>query len=195
MIAIIDYDMGNLCSVGNALGRLGCEYVLTSDPEVIRRADKVLLPGVGNAAEAMANLRERGLCDVIRSLRQPVLGICVGLQVMCRESEEGNVSCLGIFDAHVLKFDPAPDAKVPHMGWNSLGNLEGKLFKGMENGGFVYFVHSYYPTLCQDTAATSRHGDRLFSAALRWENFYGTQFHPEKSGELGEQILKNFVSL
>ena len=195
MIAIIDYDMGNLCSVENALGRLGCEYVLTSDPETIRKADKVLLPGVGNAAEAMANLRERGLCEVIRSLRQPVLGICVGLQLMCRDSEEGNVQCLGIFDAHVRRFEPTPEAKVPHMGWNSLGNLEGKLFKGIEGGGFVYFVHSYYPTLCQDTVATSRHGDRLFSAALRWENFYGTQFHPEKSGELGEKILKNFVSL
>lgn len=195
MIAIIDYDMGNLCSVENALGRLGCEYVLTSDPEVIRKADKVLLPGVGNAAEAMANLRARGLCEVIRSLRQPVLGICVGLQVMCRDSEEGDVQCLGIFDAHVRKFEPTADAKVPHMGWNAIGNLEGKLFKNMQGGGFVYFVHSYYPTLCQDTVATSRHGDRLFSAALRWENFYGTQFHPEKSGEIGEQILKNFVSL
>lgn len=195
MIAIIDYDMGNLCSVENALGRLGCEYVLTSDPETIRKAGKVLLPGVGNAAEAMANLRERGLCEVIRSLRQPALGICVGLQLMCRDSEEGNVQCLGIFDAHVRRFEPSPEAKVPHMGWNSLGNLEGKLFKGIEGGGFVYFVHSYYPTLCQDTVATSRHGDRLFSAALRWENFYGTQFHPEKSGELGEKILKNFVSL
>lgn len=195
MIAIIDYDMGNLCSVENALGRLGCEYVLTSDPDVIRKADKVLLPGVGNAAEAMANLRARGLCEVIRSLRQPVLGICVGLQVMCRDSEEGDVQCLGIFDAHVRKFEPTADAKVPHMGWNAIGNLEGKLFKNMQGGGFVYFVHSYYPTLCQDTVATSRHGDRLFSAALRWENFYGTQFHPEKSGEIGEQILKNFVSL
>lgn len=195
MIAIIDYDMGNLCSVENALGRLGCEYVLTPDPEVIRKADKVLLPGVGNAAEAMANLRARGLCEVIRSLRQPVLGICVGLQVMCRDSEEGDVQCLGIFDAHVRKFEPTADAKVPHMGWNAIGNLEGKLFKNMQGGGFVYFVHSYYPTLCQDTVATSRHGDRLFSAALRWENFYGTQFHPEKSGEIGEQILKNFVSL
>lgn len=195
MIAIIDYDMGNLCSVENALGRLGCEYVLTSDPEVIRKADKVLLPGVGNAAEAMANLRARGLCEVIRSLRQPVLGICVGLQVMCRDSEEGDVQCLGIFDAHVRRFEPTADAKVPHMGWNAIGNLEGKLFKNMQGGGFVYFVHSYYPTLCQDTVATSRHGDRLFSAALRWENFYGTQFHPEKSGEIGEQILKNFVSL
>lgn len=195
MIAIIDYDMGNLCSVENALGRLGCEYVLTSDPEVIRKADKVLLPGVGNAAEAMANLRARGLCEVIRSLRQPVLGICVGLQVMCRDSEEGDVQCLGIFDAHVRKFEPTADAKVPHMGWNAIGNLEGKLYKNMQGGGFVYFVHSYYPTLCQDTVATSRHGDRLFSAALRWENFYGTQFHPEKSGEIGEQILKNFVSL
>lgn len=195
MIAIIDYDMGNLRSVENALDRLGCEHVLSSSPEEIRRADKVILPGVGNAAMAMQNLRERGLCELIRSLRQPVLGICVGLQVMCRDSEEGDVECLGIFDAHVRRFATTSDAKVPHMGWNSLSNIEGKLFKNMKAGAFVYFVHSYYPTLCQDTVATCKHGDRLFSAALRWENFYGTQFHPEKSGDPGSLILKNFVSL
>lgn len=195
MIAITDYEMGNLRSVENALERLGCEYVLSSDPDVIRRADKVLLPGVGNAAMAMQNLRDRGLCEVIRSLRQPVLGICVGLQIMCRDSEEGNVKCLGLFDSHVRRFTASPEAKVPHMGWNSLGNPEGKLFKGIRSGSFVYFVHSYFPTLCQDTVATCRHGDCTFSAALRWENFYGTQFHPEKSGDAGSRILENFISL
>jgi len=195
MIAIVDYDMGNLRSVENALGRLGADFMLTSDPASIIKADKVLLPGVGNAAQAMKNLEERGLCSVLRSLRQPVLGICVGLQVMCRDSEEGNVNCLGIFDAHVVKFNATEDAKVPHMGWNSLGNTEGKLFKDLGRNEFVYFVHSYYPTLCQDTVATCRHGETLFSAALRWENFYGTQFHPEKSGDAGSAILKNFLAI
>ena len=195
MIAIIDYEAGNICSVRNALGRLGAEYQLTADPELIRKADKVILPGVGNAAHAMASLRASGLDSVIRTLRQPVLGICVGLQLMCRSSEEGPVECMGLFDTHVKKFIQTPDTKVPHMGWNNIGNLESKLFKGLSEGSFVYFVHSYYPALCTDTIATCRHGDQLFSAALRWENFYGTQFHPEKSGSVGAAILQNFLAL
>ena len=194
MIAIIDYKMGNLRSVDNALKRLGAEFCVTADPAVIRAADKVLLPGVGNAAEAMHNLREAGLVEVIRSLRRPVLGICVGMQVMCRHSEEGDVECLNIFDARVKRFKPAPDLKVPHMGWNQIGNLETKLFKGLEGGSYVYFVHSYYPELCPDTIATARHGV-MFSAALKYENFYGTQFHPEKSGDVGERIIENFLKL
>ena len=194
MIAIIDYKMGNLRSVENALKRLGAEFCVTADPDVIRAADKVLLPGVGNAAEAMHNLREAGLVEVIRSLRRPVLGICVGMQVMCRHSEEGDVECLNIFDSRVKRFKPAPDLKVPHMGWNQIGNLESKLFKGLEGGSYVYFVHSYYPELCPDTIATSRHGV-MFSAALKYENFYGTQFHPEKSGDVGERIIENFLKL
>ena len=194
MIAIIDYKMGNLRSVENALKRLGAEFCVTADPAVIRAADKVLLPGVGNAAEAMHNLREAGLVEVIRSLRRPVLGICVGMQVMCRHSEEGDVECLKIFDARVKRFTPAPDLKVPHMGWNQIGNLETKLFKGLESGSYVYFVHSYYPELCPDTIATARHGV-MFSAALKYENFYGTQFHPEKSGDVGERIIENFLKL
>ena len=194
MIAIIDYKMGNLRSVENALKRLGAEFCVTADPDVIRAADKVLLPGVGNAAEAMHNLRETGLIEVIRSLRRPVLGICVGMQVMCRHSEEGDVECLNIFDSRVKRFTPAPDLKVPHMGWNQIGNLESKLFKGLEGGSYVYFVHSYYPELCPDTIATSRHGV-MFSAALKYENFYGTQFHPEKSGDVGERIIENFLKL
>ena len=194
MIAIIDYKMGNLRSVENALKRLGAEFCVTADPAVIRAADKVLLPGVGNAAEAMHNLREAGLVEVIRSLRRPVLGICVGMQVMCRHSEEGDVECLNIFDARVKRFKPAPDLKVPHMGWNQIGNLETKLFKGLEGGSYVYFVHSYYPELCPDTIATARHGV-MFSAALKYENFYGTQFHPEKSGDVGERIIENFLKL
>ena len=194
MIAIIDYKMGNLRSVENALKRLGAEFVVTADADVIRTADRVLLPGVGNAAEAMENLRKADLVQVIRSLRRPVLGICVGMQVMCRHSEEGDCDCLNIFDSRVKRFKPAPDLKVPHMGWNQIGNLESKLFKGISGGEYVYFVHSYYPELCPDTIATTRHGE-LFSAALKYENFYGTQFHPEKSGDVGERIIENFLKL
>ena len=195
MIAIIDYEAGNICSVRNALERLGASYELTADPERIRQARKVILPGVGNAAQAMASLRAGGLDQVVRSLRQPVLGICVGMQLMCRSSEEGPVDCMGLFDTRVQRFREAPDAKVPHMGWNSIGNLESKLFKDILGGSYVYFVHSFYAGLCPDTIATCRHGDTLFSAALRWENFYGTQFHPEKSGDVGTAILRNFLAL
>ncbi len=196
MIAIIDYDMGNLRSLENALDRLGATYCVTADPDTIRKADKVILPGVGHAGLAMDNLVERGLPAIIRSLRQPVLGICVGMQVLCRDSEEApGKPCLGVFDAHVRRFSPAPGCKVPHMGWNDLGNLEGKLFKDMKSGAYVYFVHSYYAGLCPDTVATCKYSDVMFSAALRYENFYGTQFHPEKSGSVGEKILQNFLAL
>ena len=195
MIAIIDYDAGNIRSVGNALERLGAEYELTADPARILTADKVILPGVGNAARAMENLRGRGLCELVKSLRRPVLGICVGMQLMCRDSEEGPVQGLGLFDAHVRRFSETPGAKVPHMGWNAIGNLDSKLFRELPNGSFVYFVHSYYAALCPDTIATCRHGDQLFSAALKYENFYGTQFHPEKSGSVGAAILQNFLAL
>lgn len=194
MIAILDYKMGNLRSVENALKRLGAEFTVTDDADVIRSADKVLMPGVGNAAEAMENLRSASLVDVVRSLRRPVLGICVGMQVMCRHSEEGDVDCLNLFDARVKRFEPSADLKVPHMGWNRISNLESKLFKGIDSGEYVYFVHSYYPELCSDTIATSRHGV-MFSAALKYENFYGTQFHPEKSGDVGERIIENFLRL
>lgn len=192
MIAIIDYKMGNLRSVENALKRLGAEFKVTADADVIRSADRVLLPGVGNAAEAMENLRKADLTQVIRSLRRPVLGICVGMQVMCRHSEEGDCDCLNIFDSHVKRFVPTSELKVPHMGWNRISNLESKLFKGIDGGEYVYFVHSYYPELCPDTIATTTHGV-MFSAALKYENFYGTQFHPEKSGDVGERIIENFL--
>ena len=196
MIAIIDYDMGNLRSLENALDRLGASYCVTADPDTIRRADKVILPGVGHAELAMDNLVERGLPAVIRSLRQPVLGICVGMQVLCRDSEEApGKPCLGVFDAHVRRFSPAPGCKVPHMGWNDLRNLEGKLFKNMKSGAYVYFVHSYFAGLCPDTVATCQYAGVMFSAALRYENFYGTQFHPEKSGSVGEKILQNFLAI
>lgn len=194
MIAIIDYKMGNLRSVENALHRLGAEFVVTADPAVIRSADRVLLPGVGNAAEAMNNLREARLVEVINDLRRPVLGICVGMQVMCQHSEEGDAECLGIFDTKVRRFPASATEKVPHMGWNSIHNLDSKLLRNLKGGAHVYYVHSYYPELCQDTIATTQHG-LMFSAALKYENFYGTQFHPEKSGDVGEQILKNFLTL
>lgn len=194
MIAIIDYKMGNLRSVENALHRLGAEFVVTADPAVIRSADRVLLPGVGNAAEAMNNLREARLVEVINDLRRPVLGICVGMQVMCQHSEEGDAECLGIFDTKVRRFPASATEKVPHMGWNSIHNLDSKLLRNLKGGAHVYYVHSYYPELCQDTIATTQHG-LMFSAALKYENFYGTQFHPEKSGDVGKQILKNFLTL
>ena len=194
MIAVINYNMGNIRSLGNALDRLGAEWILTSDPEVIRNASHVILPGVGNAAEAMENLRAFNLPEVIWKLRRPVLGICVGMQVMCRHSEEGDVECMGIFDAKVRRFKELPGVKVPHMGWSKIANLESKLFKEIPKDSYVYFVHSYYAPLCPDTIATARHPE-MFSAALKYENFYGCQFHPEKSGDVGEKILANFLSL
>ena len=196
MIAIIDYDMGNLRSLENALERLGAGFEVTADPAAIRAADKVILPGVGHAGKAMDNLGARGLPEVIRSLRQPVLGICVGMQVLCRDSEEApGRPCLGVFDAHVRQFIPSPGLKVPHMGWNTLGNRESRLLRDLPDTPWVYFVHSYYAGTCPDTIATCRYGDTLFSAALKYEQFYGTQFHPEKSGDAGERILQNFLSL
>ena len=196
MIAIIDYDTGNLRSVCNALDRIGAEYVLTDDPKVISQADRVLLPGVGEASSAMTKLHERGLCDVIRGLKVPVLGICIGMQLMCRHSEEGDVGCLGIFDSVVRKFqaDSASGVKVPHMGWNEISQLRTGLFDGLSEGDFVYFVHSFAADVCTDTIAVSDNG-RLFSAAMNRGNFYGAQFHPEKSGDVGETILKNFMKL
>jgi glutamine amidotransferase len=196
MIAIIDYDTGNLRSVCNALDRIGAEYVLTDDPETIRSANRVLLPGVGEASSAMAKLQERGLCDVIRSLTVPVLGICIGMQLMCRHSQEGDVDCLGIFDADVRKFqaDQTAGVKVPHMGWNALTGLKTGLFDGLKDGDFVYFVHSFAADVCGDSIAVSDNG-RRFSAAMRKGNFYGAQFHPEKSGDVGETILRNFLNL
>lgn len=194
VVAIIDYNMGNIRSLGHALQRLGADWRLTADPKTISEASHVILPGVGNAAMAMENLKRLGLPEVLWSVRRPVLGICVGMQVMCRHSQEGDVECMGIFDAKVKRFEEAPGIKIPNMGWSPLSNMESKLFKGITGGEYVYFVHSYYAPLCPDTIATSRHPD-LFSAALKYENFYGCQFHPEKSGAVGERILENFLKL
>lgn len=195
MITIVDYAAGNIKSVTSALTRLGAEYILSADPKIISSAEKVILPGVGNASAAMQDLKDKGLPEVIRGLRKPLLGICVGMQLLCRHSEEGDVDCIGLFDNYVKKFTPSKECKVPHMGWNSISNLESKLFKNINERSFVYFVHSYYANLSTDTIATCRYAGEMFSAALKYENFYGTQFHPEKSGDIGEQILKNFLKL
>ena len=194
MIAVIDYKTGNLCSVENALGRLGGEYVVTGEPDVIRRASHVILPGVGEAGQAMSSLKNSGLVEVILNLKQPVLGICIGMQLMCRGSQEGNTSCMGIFDTDVLRMEASKELKVPHMGWDTIENLNSPIFNGMESGTYLYFVHSYAPQLCSDTVAVTNYGSP-FSAALQKRNFFGTQFHPEKSGAAGELILRNFLSI
>lgn len=196
MIAIIDYDTGNLRSVKNAIARLGTECVVTSDHDAIRAADHVILPGVGEASSAMEKLRQRGLDQLIPTLTQPVLGICIGMQLMCRSSEEGNAQCMGIFptDVKLLPSDLANVIKVPHMGWDTIENLRGPLFDGIEDGSYFYYVHSYAPALCEATAAVTDYGCK-FSAALAHGNFFATQFHPEKSGNLGETLLKNFLKL
>lgn len=188
------YNAGNVYSVLNALKRLGVEPVLTDDPTMLRQADRVLFPGQGEARGAMTYLRERGLDQVIRSLTQPVLGICIGQQLLCRHSEEGNVDCLGIFNAEVKRFSPTlHEDKVPCMGWNRLYDTKSALMTGIE-GEYVYFVHSYYVPLCSETIATANY-ILPYSAALHQDNFYATQFHPEKSGSVGERILKNFLEL
>lgn len=194
-VAIVKYNAGNIRSVLNALSRLGVEPVLTDDPEQLQRADKVLFPGQGEASNAMRYLRERGLDKVIRSLQQPLLGICIGQQLLCSHSEEGNTDCLGVFDAPVLRFQPERhEEKVPHMGWNDIYDLQSPLFCGVDERDFVYFVHSFYVPLSKDTIATTDY-IQPFSAALQRDNFYATQFHPEKSGDVGSRILKNFLEL
>jgi len=192
MIAIINYNAGNIRSVKNAITRLGYESIISDNPDVIIKADKVILPGVGEASSAMKYLKENELDKLILSLKQPVLGICLGLQLMCKLSEEGKTKCLGIFDAMVKKF-PALDL-VPHMGWNNFDQLNSKLFKGVNTNDNVYYVHSYYAELCSDTTAVCNY-ILPFSSTIQRDNFYGTQFHPEKSARVGEEILKNFLEL
>jgi imidazole glycerol-phosphate synthase subunit HisH len=186
---IIKYNAGNILSVTHALRRLGVEPLVSDDPDEIRAAGKVIFPGVGAASSAMAYLRERGLDRVIKGLSQPVLGVCLGLQLMCSWSEEGQAECLGIFPQKVRRFPPL--AKVPHMGWNSLSRLSGPLFEGLSPEPYVYFVHSYFAECSSDTAAAADY-ILTFSAALQRENFFALQFHPEKSGA---RILSNFLAL
>jgi glutamine amidotransferase len=193
MIAIIKYNAGNITSVKNAIERLGFDCIVTDDDQQIRSADKVIFPGVGEAKSAMNYLRERGMDELIISLTKPLLGICLGQQLLCKTSEEGNTKCLGVFDVEVKKF-PATDV-VPHMGWNCHRQFNNSpLFKGISKDDDVYFVHSYYCELSENTIAEC---DYIlpFSAAMQKDNFYATQFHPEKSASVGEQILKNFLEL
>ena len=192
MIAILKYNAGNNTSVENALLRLGYDCVVTDDKKTLLEADKVIFPGVGEAKSAMRYLKNKGLDQVILNLKQPVLGICLGLQLMCSESEEGNTKCLGIFKNKVLRFNQTE--LVPHMGWNNIAKLKGKLLKGIENNADTYFAHSYYAELSADTAAICEY-IVPFSAALERKNFYATQFHPEKSASIGEKIVKNFLEL
>ena len=192
-IAIIKYNAGNNFSVECALRRLGYEATVTDNPDEIRQADKVIFPGVGEARSAMEYLREHGLDMVIKSLTQPVLGICIGQQLMCRHSEEGDVDCLGIFDVDVKRFDAsASDIKIPHMGWNTISLSKEDFIPSTLEGKYVYYVHSYYVPVNEATIATTNY-ILPYSAALHKDNFYATQFHPEKSGDIGEQILKSFI--
>jgi imidazole glycerol-phosphate synthase subunit HisH len=192
-LSIIRYNAGNIQSVSFALERLGVDFTITDDPETIRKSDKVLFPGVGEASTTMAYLRERKLDKLIKELKQPVFGICLGMQLLCKHSEENNTECLGIFDEPVKRFEAKPGFKVPHMGWNQLALSNGWLDQAIDNKN-VYFVHSYYVPVNQYTSAITEY-ITPFSAAMQKNNFYAVQFHPEKSAEAGEMVLKSFLNL
>jgi glutamine amidotransferase len=193
-IAIIKYNAGNVASVMYALDRIGQKYKWTDDPEEIKKADKVIFPGVGEASTAMAYLKEKGLDTLIKGLKQPVLATCIGMQLLCKHSEEGNVDCIGVFDVEVKKF-VSKDLKIPHVGWNSIKPKgENPLMKGLKEEEFVYFVHSFYAPVNAYTTAVCEYV-QPFSAMLHKDNFYAAQFHAEISGKAGEQILKNFLAL
>ncbi len=193
-VIVIDYNAGNTRSVYHALCRLGVEAEFTRDPMKIKNADKVIFPGVGEASTTMHFIREYGLDQIIPSLKQPFLGICLGMQLMCLRSEENDTECLGIFSAEVKRFKPDREEKVPHMGWNQINNLNGALFDVEMEGQFVYFVHSYYVELNPNAVAETNYC-QPFSAAIQKDNFYATQFHPEKSGKVGARIIRNFLTL
>ncbi len=191
---IIKYNAGNIRSVLFALERIGIEAVVTDNHDEIRNADRVIFPGVGEASSAMQYLEQRGMVELIKSLKQPVLGICLGMQLMCAFSEENNTKCLGIFEQKVLKFPETVGFKVPQIGWNNIASLKSSLFKGVEEDAFMYFVHGYYVEKCENAIATTDY-IQPYSAAIQKDNFFAVQFHPEKSGDVGERILRNFISL
>lgn len=193
MIAVIKYNAGNIRSVLNALERIGYEGTLTEDAEIIREADHVIFPGVGEASSAMAYLKSRGLDDVIKEIRKPFLGICLGMQLMCAHSEEGDTECLGIFPDTVKLFPTGRGYKIPHVGWNTVSDLKGPAFSDVSDGEYAYFVHSYYVPFSEYASAITEYNDIRFSSALWRDNFIGTQFHPEKSGDMGERILRSFL--
>lgn len=193
-VAIVKYNAGNIHSVVHAVRRLGIEPVLTDNPTLLQQADKVIFPGVGEAATTMHYLQKTGLDKVIKNLTQPVLGICLGMQLLCKHSEEGDVDALGIFDVPVKKFNWVKGIKIPHMGWNQLEQLKSPLLARNQENDYVYFVHSYYVPVCKHTIATTQYS-QPFSAALNKGNFYATQFHPEKSGDVGSLILEQFLQL
>ncbi len=193
-LTIIDYNAGNTQSVIFALNRLGIDPILTDDFEAIQKADKVIFPGVGEASTTMAFLRKKGLDKLIPSLQQPVLGVCLGMQLMCAHSEENDTTCMGIFDEKVKLFQPASGEKVPHMGWNNITNLKSGIFDQSLENERVYFVHSYYVEQSSHTAAVADYC-QPFSAALQKDNFYATQFHPEKSGKVGAKVIENFINI
>lgn len=193
MTAVIRYNAGNVLSVMNALSRIGSDAVLTDDPDTIINSDRVIFPGVGEASSAMRYLREKGLDEVIKGLTQPFLGICLGMQLMCSSSEEGDVECLGIFPERVSLFPRGRGFKIPHMGWNTLERTSGPLFRGIQDEEYAYFVHSYYVPSSSSSSALTEYDGITFSSALSRDNFHGVQFHPEKSGRTGERILRNFL--
>ncbi len=190
-IAIIDYGAGNVQSVLFALERLGFTGIVTNDRNAISSADKVIFPGVGEAGSAMKKLKESGLDVLIPTLKQPVLGICLGMQLLCKSTEEGNTKGLGIFDVNIKRF--SNQVKVPQMGWNTIYNLKSSLFEGIKPNEYMYLVHSFYASICKETIATTDY-EFEYASALQKDNFYGVQFHPEKSGSFGEQILSNFLN-
>ncbi|QEC66215.1 imidazole glycerol phosphate synthase subunit HisH [Panacibacter ginsenosidivorans] len=194
-LIIVKYNAGNIQSVLYALERIGAEAVVTDDHEKIKSADKVIFPGVGEASSAMRYLKERGLDVLLKSLTQPVLGVCLGMQLMCKYSEENDTKCIGIFDEEVKQFKPTDKSiKVPQIGWNNIYNLKTDLFKGLADNSYCYFVHSYYAALGAHTIATTNYV-QPYSSGLHRDNFYGVQFHPEKSAQVGESILKNFIEM
>ena len=193
-IAVVQYNAGNVQSVLYALKRLGFTATLTSDEKELRAADKVIFPGVGHAATAMEDLRKNNLHQVIPALTQPVLGICVGMQLLCNHSEEGNTPCLGIIDTVVKKFETTGNEKIPQVGWNNMYNYQSPLLKGLPDNAFVYYVHSYYAAICEETVAETNY-IQPFSAILQKNNFFGVQFHTEKSAGTGDQLLLNFLNL